>query len=118
MRILTYISFLFIFFCSCESATHVDKEQAIEEKVEERLAEFKRIITARCRKQILEEAEVLADSIVMERARLLTDSLAKPEKPIRPERPEKMSIKDSLLQLAPIFDGTDIRPASSTLDQK
>ncbi len=117
MKTIAYISLLFIFFYSCESATHVDKEEAIEEKVQERLAEFERVITARCQKKILEEAEALADSIILERARLLTDSLTKPEKPGRPERPATMRIKDSLFQLAPLFKETEVVPASSTLKQ-
>jgi len=117
MKAIVYISLLFLFMGSCESATHVDKEVAIEEKVQERLAEFKRIITTRCKKKVLEEAEKLADSIILERARLLTDSLAKPDKPSRPEKPETMRIKDSLLQLAPLFDSTQVTTASSTLEQ-
>ncbi len=89
---------------------------AIEEKVQERLAEFKRVITTRCQKKVLEEAEMLADSIILERARLLTDSLEKPEKPNRPERPETMRVRDSLLRLAPLFDSTQVTTASSTLE--
>lgn len=117
MKIIIYISLLFFFFSACESATYVDKEGAIEEKVQERLAVFKKSITSRCKKSILKEAEALADSIILVRARLLTDSLTKPNKPSRPEKPATIRVKDSLLILAPLFsDTTKITPASSTLE--
>lgn len=118
MKAFLFILCLGLFFTTCESATHIDKEAAIEEKVQERLSNYKHIISQKCRKAILEEASAMADSIILERAKILKDSIERPEKPDRPEKPEVLEIKDSLT-LAPLFESTDTetKPASSTLKE-
>lgn len=103
MRILL-ISILLI-LCSCESATHVDIDAVIEEKVQERLDEFKRVVMQRCRDRAMAEAGDLADSIIIEQARRLRDTTARPIKPLRPDQPELKTLEDSL-ELAPLFDTT------------
>lgn len=115
MRILC-ISIL-LFFFSCESATHVDIDAVIEEKVQERLDEFERIIMQRCRNRALEEAGDLADSIIIERARLQRDTADRPLKPLRPDQPELKSLEDSL-ELAPLFDTTLNLPPPPSVKEK
>ncbi|MDV7396231.1 hypothetical protein RZS08_32860, partial [Arthrospira platensis SPKY1] len=50
----------------------------------------------RCYEQALEEASLLADSILIEEARLERDTIGKPPIPPKPEKPEIKSLLDSL----------------------
>lgn len=99
LPLLLLISFSY----ACESATHVDIDAVIAEKVEERLNEFESIINRRCRERAMEEAGLLADSIIIEQARRKKDTLSRPLRPLRPDQPELLQLKDSL-ELAPLFD--------------
>ncbi|WP_020537222.1 hypothetical protein [Lewinella cohaerens] len=100
---LLSVLFFLVLFAGCESATHVDIDAVIAEKVEERLTEFEAIINRRCLDRALEEAGLLADSIIIEQARRKKDTLDRPLKPLRPDQPELLELKDSL-ELAPLFD--------------
>ncbi|MEL6655382.1 MAG: hypothetical protein AAFP77_02905 [Bacteroidota bacterium] len=102
---LFYLTILFFGLLSCESATHVDIDAVIEEKVQERLDEFRRVINERCEAKALEEAGMLADSIIIAQARLKQDTSNRPPRPLRPDQPEPMTLEDSL-ELAPLFDTT------------
>lgn len=103
MRIL--VIFILFLFSACESATHVDIDAVIDEKVQERLDEFQRVIMKRCRDRALEEAGDLADSIIIEQAQRLRDTTSRPMRPFRPNQPELKTLEDSL-ELAPLFDTT------------
>lgn len=106
MKIKLYsILFFSCLLWSCESVTHIDAEAVIEEKVQERLDKFKRILFDKCKKEVLEKAELQADSIIFERAKALRDSIDKPFRPMRPNEPEKLELQDSL-ELAPLFEIT------------
>ena len=100
-----YFTILFLGLLSCASATHVDIDAVIEEKVQERLDEFREVIMKRCQDKALEEAGLLADSIIIEQARLKKDTTERPPRPLRPDQPEVMTLEDSL-ELAPLFDTT------------
>ena len=103
---MRYLLLTLLSFClACESATHVDIDAVIEEKVTERLDEFQRVVNLRCRNRALEEAGLLADSIIVERARRRLDTLQRPIRPMRPDRPELLRLEDSL-ELAPLFKDT------------
>jgi hypothetical protein len=116
-RSITLILILAAVLSACESATHVDIEAVIEENVQERLAEFKRVIDLRCREKMLEEAGLIADSLVLLQARLKKDTLHRPPRPVRPGEPELKTLNDSL-PLKPLFEPTikpeRAKPASST----
>ncbi|MEL7220175.1 MAG: hypothetical protein AAGJ93_02585 [Bacteroidota bacterium] len=109
---------LSVVLSACQSSTHVDTEAVIEEKVQERLAEFKRVIDLRCRDKVMEEAGLIADSLVLLQARLKKDTLQRPVKPLRPDEPELKTLNDSL-PLKPLFEPTlsppkKMKPASKT----
>lgn len=100
---------------ACESSTHLDIDAVIEEKVQERLDEFQRIIKLRCQIEVLNEAGEIADSIILREARLQKDTLDRPFRPDRPSEPVLKRLEDSL-PLAPLFpDSIQLKPASSTL---
>lgn len=106
MRQLLFLAtwlFFLNFFTACESATHVDIDAVIAEKVQERLTEFESIVNRRCRDRALEEAGLMADSIIIEEARRKKDTLDRPMRPLRPDQPALLQLKDSL-ELAPLFD--------------
>ena len=100
---LVPLFFCLSFFTACESATHVDIDAVIAEKVQERLTEFEKIVNRRCMDRALEEAGLLADSIIIEQARRKKDTLDRPLRPLRPDQPELLQLEDSL-ELAPLFD--------------
>lgn len=101
MRIIFII--LVFLLLSCESATHVDIDAVIEEKVAERLNEFQNVLMRRCRERANEEAGAIADSIIIEQARRQKDTIGRPDRPLRPDMPELKTLEDSL-ELAPLFD--------------
>ena len=94
---------LLCLFFSCESSTKIDIDQVIEEKVQERLETYRRIVEGNCAEKAMTEAGRLADSIILERARLQRDTSQRPYRPFRPEEPELKTLKDSL-PLRPLFD--------------
>ena len=98
MRIL-FLSAFFLSLLSCESATHVDIDAVIEEKVQERLDEFERVIMKRCLDRALEEAGTIADSIIIEQARMQKDTSKRPPRPLRSGRlPRDVLSADGLFQ--------------------
>ncbi|MCS7036255.1 MAG: hypothetical protein RMJ33_04960 [Saprospiraceae bacterium] len=77
-----------------------DKERIVEEKVAERLAEFRKRETEKCRQALLAEAERLVDSLLLAEAmREVADSLRqlRPPKPVKPP-------------LLPPWDSLPVRP--------
>lgn len=105
MRVYTaYLLFLVLLAVGCgkDDRNKNAVRAVIEEKVEERVATYRTNRMNRCRKDAYEEASTLADSILLEQARLTRDTLSKPPKPTKPERPELKTLKDSL-KVAPIL---------------
>jgi|APTNR8051073442_1049403.scaffolds.fasta_scaffold00229_42 hypothetical protein len=86
-----------------QSRTEIDVEKVIAEKVQERVDEFRRSQQADCQQRARLEAGLLADSILLERARLLRDTSYRPPRPLKPGQPELKTLSDSL-RLAPLFD--------------
>lgn len=99
--------------CGGDSSTKVQRMAYIEEQVEERITEYKRILDDRCREDVLEEANRLTDSILLVRARLERDSLDKPPIPDKPDKPEVKTIIDSV-PVAPLFtDSSEVLRSQS-----
>ena len=80
-------------------------ESFVEQQVEQQLATYKKIFMQQCRDKVLTEAGRLADSILINEARLKRDSMGKPPKPLKPEKPEIKQLKDSI-SLDPLFRDT------------
>lgn len=80
-----------------------DKEQIIAEKIAERVKDFRKKESAKCREELLRDAENIADSLLLEEAKAaLGDSLAA-LRPFRPPKPAAIPAIDSL-SVAPIFE--------------
>lgn len=81
-----------------------DRKAAIEKlmdaELEKKLEKYKRLLNERCRKRLLEEAGLRADSIIIARAKALKviqDTTVRPLAPDRPGRPELLEPIDSTL---------------------
>ena len=74
------------------------RKSLIQNDLEEKLLVYANRMNAKCEKEMLKVAKRNADSIVFIKANelMLFDSLQRPEKPIKPEFPEKKELKDSL----------------------
>lgn len=71
-------------------------QAAIMDGVKNRIADYQSVRLKRCREQMLEEANLIVDSIMLIEARLAKDTLDKPLKPLKPEKPEIKTILDTL----------------------
>ncbi len=87
---------LLLLLAACESATYVDTDKVIAEKVQEQLDEYRKVNDQRCRGRVLTEAGRIADSMIMVRARLMKDTIQRPLRPTRPEKPTVLTLEDSL----------------------
>lgn len=87
---------LLLLLAACESATYVDTDKVIAEKVQEQLDEYRKVNDQRCRDRVLTEAGRIADSVIMVRARLMKDTIQRPLRPTRPEKPTVLTLEDSL----------------------
>lgn len=97
MRIVIFFGIILAFFASCESEEEKQAldQMMIEEEVKRRVEEYTRILGDNCQTRVLEEATLLADSLMILEARLAKDTLFKPIKPLRPEKPELRILQDS-----------------------
>lgn len=90
-----------------------DKQMVINEKVSERVNSFRAKKLKECQASLLQEAEKIADSLLLEEAeRELNDSLIR-MRPFKPVQPPPLLPIDTL-KVSPLF----FVPASSTQQQK
>ncbi|NRB47836.1 MAG: hypothetical protein HRU41_09210 [Saprospiraceae bacterium] len=108
-----YAGLISLTACGGDGKVKGERMAYIEEQVEERIKEYKRILDERCQEDVLEEANRLTDSILLVRARLERDSLDKPPRPDKPDKPEVKTIIDSV-PVAPLFiDSTELLRSDS-----
>lgn len=80
-----------------------DQEKIVQDKVNERIADFVKKKKAECRASLLTEAERLVDSILLADARAeLRDSLQR-TKPFAPQQPPEVPPIDTL-EVKPVFE--------------
>lgn len=101
--------------CARESHDQQDIQAVIDKEVAIRVETYRQSRLKLCREQALAEASKLADSILIEEARLSRDTLSKPPKPEKPEKPDIKSLLDST-PIQPFFGPRrlDTTPADST----
>ena len=83
-------------------------EARIAEAVDEKLAAWRLRRATECHRAALAEAQLLADTLVMDYALAKRLELARPSRPIRPEEPPLLR-PDDTLRLAPFQTDTLIR---------
>lgn len=99
MRLQTFLLVgvlaFFLFSCSQENESSV-REQVIQEKLNERVEQYKSEKRNACREKVLKAAGVIADSILLVEARLKRDTSNRPPIPDKPELPKIIPIRDSV----------------------
>ncbi|HHH50175.1 MAG TPA: hypothetical protein ENK52_04270 [Saprospiraceae bacterium] len=74
----------------------LEKDPQVLEKFNERISEYIRVRNESCRKEVLEEANLRVDSILLAISRATKQkSLDRPPRPEKPPRPEMIQIKDT-----------------------
>jgi len=72
-------------------------EEMIQAKVAERVGEFRNNRLKRCNDKVMNRANEIVDSLLVDQARRVTiDTMIKPPKPTKPEKPVLDPINDSL----------------------
>ena len=96
--------FLLSGFQSESKDTPIDSREAmIAAEVERRVDDFIERRKKRCEEKVLKKAVEVVDSILIERARLMTiDTFQKPPIPLRPEKPE-VPINEDTSAIVPIL---------------
>jgi len=94
MRNCLYISVLL--FISCGETIQFNEEELIQSSLEKKYAAFKKIQLEECRENAILDADIYVDDRIDELMRfsVLEDSVQMIEKPIRPNRPAYIDIKD------------------------
>lgn len=106
-RILIGLCLLSLLACEPPQGETEVRQSVIEEQVVERLALHRATKTRVCQEKVLAEASRLADSILIHEARLERDSLDKPPKPFKPDKPEIKTLIDSV-PIKPFFRDTTL----------
>lgn len=90
--------------CAALSACTGNQERVVQEKVAERVSEFRKKETDKCQIALLADAERIVDSLLLyEALHEVTDSL-RGLRPFKPVKPPGIAPIDSL-EVKPIFDG-------------
>ncbi len=112
------IVFLLLTLWSCEppEAESEIRQSVIEQEVEDRLKLHRETKFRVCRDKVLAEANRIADSILIQQARLERDTMSKPPKPFKPEKPEIKTLIDSV-PIKPFFRDSTLELLDS-LDSK
>ncbi len=86
-------------FTGCDS----DKSHIVEEKVAERLAEYRKREMEKCRQALLAEAERMVDSMLLAEAIAQVEDSLRRARPPRPVKPPLLAPLDSS-PVRPIFE--------------
>lgn len=82
----------FQFACQSEAAEKAAEEARMNAETEKRIAEYITVLQENCRKRAIDQAIIVADSLIIQDARLRGDTLFKPT---RPEKPETQILIDT-----------------------
>lgn len=105
------ISISAFFACTSEAEEKAEEEQRLNAESSRRVAEYIVILQKNCQDKVLTEAIRIADSLIVLEARMSTDTLLKPLKPLRPEKPTTQILKDTV-PVKPF-----LKPKKDTLDE-
>ena len=104
-RLIKFVSLLIgcfgLLLMSCEERDEAAVQALIAENIEQNLAQFQARQLARCHQEAMDEALLLADSLVLAMAMRPTDT-SRLVKPVKPQKPMvKLPVDDT--PLAPLF---------------
>jgi hypothetical protein len=89
------IALLSLYSCGEDNRNKIAVDRVIAEEVENRVQSFRSTRMERCKEKAIDEANEIADSILIREARLSRDTISKPPKPEKPEKPEIKLLEDS-----------------------
>lgn len=96
--LLLYAALLFLPAC------RRGQEALVQARIAERVDAFRAKYEAQCREDLLREAEVTVDSLLLQEAeRALLDSLAR-GRPAKPFQPGRLAPLDTVKTVKPLFD--------------
>jgi len=83
-------------------AVQPSRSSLITAEVERKLQNYRNTVFKNCNEDVLEDAKIIADSIIFVKSKglMLIDSTGRPPKPIKPDTPLSIPLKDS----------TDVKP--------
>jgi len=92
---LLLLGLLFLLAACQESKKKLTKADVIDMAVEDKVQVLLTNKRERCRTEALEQAAAIVDSILIARAKASKDTITKPPRPVKPERPEILAPADS-----------------------
>ncbi len=106
MKIIQAILLICLFagvsHCGADERDEAAIQAAIQESYEAKVALYIKGRKERCLEEIYEEANLIVDSILLQDARRKRDTLGKPQRPVKPIKPEIKTVIDSL-PIAPLL---------------
>lgn len=93
--LLLWMIALMVMALSCEKPPTITKDQVIEERLNERLQNWREGKYRQCRNKVLERAATIVDSTLLANAHSQRDTTGLPPIPQRPEKPEFKPPADS-----------------------
>ncbi|MEM9848085.1 MAG: hypothetical protein AAF847_09375 [Bacteroidota bacterium] len=100
---------------SCEEPPpSISKEELIAQEVQKRLKRLIKNKSQRCNQELMDQANIIVDSILIARAKADKDTIPKPPKPFKPEQPDAFLLEDTFA-IRPLL--LDTLPVDSTVEQ-
>ena len=94
--LLTTAILFILLFTAFQDVEMMTKEQFIQMHLNEKFQKYKRDNERKCRKKAIEQATQIVDSILISQARnIRIDTVQRPPKPIKPNRPNILSPNDT-----------------------
>ncbi len=89
--------FVLVIITGFQKQDFSDREAMIQAKVEERVNEYRRNLSRRCRDKVMKEAGIRVDSILIVRSEEIhtVDSIQRPDKPVKPNKPVVPLLEES-----------------------
>lgn len=86
-----------LLLASCQlQADESGRAALIEQEVQKKVASLVQARHERCLNELYQKANAVVDSILIEMAKAEKDEITKPPKPIKPNTPEPIKLKDTI----------------------
>lgn len=110
-----FIAGIFLFTAFQPGKLPEEVELMVQERIEQKVNDFRKKIMTDCRKKAIEKASDIVDSLLILKIKAIQmDSVVRPDKPLRPDKPE-IKIMEDTSPIIPILskDSLDIAPVDS-----
>lgn len=110
-----FIAGIFLFTAFQPGKLPEEVELMVQERIEQKVNDFRKKIMTDCRKKAIEKASDIVDSLLILKIKAIQmDSVVRPDKPLRPDKPE-IKIMEDTSPIIPILskDSLDLAPVDS-----